>query len=41
MSYMGFYGKIYEQMGDVFNRAKFINVSPNTKQFNNDPLQDI
>ena len=38
---MGFYGKIYEQMGDVFNRAKFINVSPNTKQFNNDPLQDI
>lgn len=31
---MGFYGKIYEQMGDVFNRAKFINASPNTFVFN-------
>lgn len=31
---MGFYGKIYEQMGDVFNRAKFINAHPNTFTFN-------
>lgn len=31
---MGFYGKIYEQMGDVFNRAKFINARPNTFVFN-------
>lgn len=31
---MGFYGKIYEQMGDVFNRAKFINAEPNTFNFN-------
>ena len=31
---MGFYGKIYEQMGDVFNRAKFINARPDTFIFN-------
>lgn len=31
---MGFYGKVYEQMGDVFNRAKFINARPNTFTFN-------
>lgn len=35
---MGFYGKIYEQMGDVFNRAKFINAEENTSNFNNGEL---
>lgn len=37
---MGFYGKIYEQMGDVFNRAKFINAEPDTFEFNK-TLKDV
>ena len=37
---MGFYGKIYEQMGDVFNRAKFINAEPDTFNFNSG-LEDV
>lgn len=37
---MGFYGKIYEQMGDVFNRAKFINAEPDTFDFNSG-LEDV
>lgn len=37
---MGFYGKIYEQMGDVFNRAKFINAEENTSTFNTETLSE-
>ena len=30
---MGFYGKIYEQTGDVFNRATFKNAPRDTAEF--------
>lgn len=38
---MGFYGKIYEQMGDVFNRVGFVNANPGTQKFNTKALENF
>lgn len=38
---MGFYGKIYEEMRDVFNRVSFKNAPQDTNIFNSEELKDF